>query len=200
MNAYEGRSGTGPGQWKYQYSIDGTNWYDAIAGHTVNVSYTLVSSSSLSRPGGGSWSRTDVGNLQARIVSTATGTNDRNEYVDKWYFTITWDYITPTKVQTDAADNIGVFTARIKGTVNPNGDAGGQYRLVYGSSSGSYDSPSWNTVTAGTEVQYTRNLSGLNPGQTYYFRVEYKNSGGTQTNGSELTFKTLSAGCLIVVE
>jgi hypothetical protein len=93
-----------------------------------------------------------------------------------------------------------VFSARLKGTINSNGDLGGQYRFVWGTSSGSYSySTSWTTVTDGGSNQYTHTPS-LSPATNYFYRIEYRNSGLEVTNGAEKTFKTLSGGCFVMVD
>lgn len=142
------------------------------------------------RPGGGSWTRSDLGNIGFKIKSWGNGNGSEQFRFDHVYFAITWAYISPSQVTTSAATSVTSSGAILNCTINPNGDAGGTYRIVYGTSSGSYDSPSFAAVSGGGSQSPTRTLTGLNPNQTYYFRVEYKNSGGTQTNGSELTFTT----------
>lgn len=198
MYWYENRSGTSPGSWKGQHSLDGSNWTDNIASHTVNAG-SLVSGS-MARPGGGSWTRSDLSNLRVRCYPTAAASSSRVVSIDLWYVTVSWTYVVPTTVQTDDADQIGVFSARLKGTINSNGDLGGQYRFVWGTSSGSYSySTSWTTVTDGGSNQYTHTPS-LSPATNYFYRIEYRNSGLEVTNGAEKTFKTLSGGCFVMVD
>jgi hypothetical protein len=63
--------------------------------------------------------------------------------------------------------------------------------MVYGTSSGSYDSPAW-TADSGTGsiTAPTRNLTSLTGGTTYYYRLEARNSADTAQYGAEKTFTT----------
>jgi hypothetical protein len=92
---------------------------------------------------------------------------------------------------TVAASNILTTTATLNGTVNPNylsTTVTFEYGLTisYGSTATATQSP----VTGSTATNVTANLTGLNPGALYHFRVKTVNTLGT-TNGNDLTFTTL---------
>jgi hypothetical protein len=185
---YENRSGTNAGSWKGQHAIGGA-YSDNIASHAVN-SNTWVSGS-MARPGGGSWTRADLANLQFRASTTAYSTSSRNCYIDQLLVRVVWDYISLTSLTTNDATSVTTTSATISGSYNANGDGGTEWRMVYGTSSGSYDSPAW-TANAGTGsiTAPTRNLTGLTGGTTYYYRLEARNSADTAQYGAEKTFTT----------
>lgn len=196
MWAYETVSGSSPGQWKMQIALGGA-YSDAIAGHSVNNG-GWASGTGIARPGGGSWVRSDLANLQMRIYVTAWGSNDRQCRVDQWLVRVYYDYISLTSLTTNDATSVASTSATIAGSYNANGDGDTEWRMVYGTSTGSYDSPSW-TADAGTGsiTSPTRNLTGLTAGTTYYYRLEARNSANTAQYGSEKTFTT-SAGTVFM--
>jgi hypothetical protein len=94
----------------------------------------------------------------------------------------------PTVV-TGAATSIGLSSATLNGTVNPNG-SGTTYKFAYG------PTPALGAVTtvhsAGSGIKPTpakAAVSGLVSGTTYYYSLEAGNSLGT-TSGAVRTFKT----------
>ncbi len=90
-------------------------------------------------------------------------------------------------VQTLAASSIGVNSATLNSSVNPNGATTTIY-FQYGLTT-SYGSTS-STESIGTvSGNYGIGISGLSAGATYHFRVVAYNSGGTNY-GSDLTFMT----------
>ena len=96
----------------------------------------------------------------------------------------------PPLVVTLAATGVGSYTATLNGTVNANNasttvsfDYG--LTVAYGSSVAGIPSP----VTGTSAVPVSVSLTGLLPGNTYHFRVNGINGGGT-TNGIDLTFAT----------
>jgi hypothetical protein len=94
----------------------------------------------------------------------------------------------PTAITTAASD-IGITTATLHATVNPNGratQAGFQYGLTptYGNSTSSQ------SVGSGTsDTGATANLTELLPGQTYHYRVTASSTCGSVL-GSDMTFTT----------
>ena len=95
----------------------------------------------------------------------------------------------PPTATTDAATGVGMTTATLNGTVNPNGQpttAQFQYGLTtaYGSTS-SVAGP----LTGSTAQPVSANLTGLTSGMTYHFRVSATNLLGS-ANGQDQTFMT----------
>jgi trimeric autotransporter adhesin len=96
-------------------------------------------------------------------------------------------------VATGQGSSVGSATATLSGTVNPSG-ADTTYHFEYGTSASSLSS-SAAALDAGTgaaDVSVTANLTGLQPGLTYYFRLVATNALGT-VDGGQVTFVTLAA-------
>lgn len=91
-------------------------------------------------------------------------------------------------VQTTAASSIGVNSATLNSTVNPNGATTTIY-YQYGLTT-SYGSTSSSQNIGTASGSYGISVSSLSANTTYHFRVVASNSGGT-TNGNDLTFTTL---------
>jgi hypothetical protein len=98
----------------------------------------------------------------------------------------------PPAATTQPASAVGQNTATLNATINPNG-AATSYHFDYGTSPGVYSQTTPNaTLAAGSSnVNVSQSISGLSASTTYYFRVVASNPGGA-TNGSELSFQTLS--------
>jgi hypothetical protein len=91
-------------------------------------------------------------------------------------------------VTTSAASNIASSSARLNGSVNPNG-CNTTVRFQYGTTT-SYGSITANqTKTGNTTQNVTANISGLSANTTYHFRIVATNSAGTRY-GSDRTFTT----------
>lgn len=96
-------------------------------------------------------------------------------------------------VTTFAATNVSFFTATLNGRVNPNGTSTNhrfEWGLVQG---GPYPSLTADIgpVAGDADIDYSANLTGLNPGTTYYYRARATTAGGTFF-GLESTFTTLA--------
>ncbi len=96
----------------------------------------------------------------------------------------------PPLVVTVAATGVGSYTATVNGTVNANNasttvsfDYG--LTIAYGSTAAGSPSP----VGGVSAVPVSAVLSGLLPGNTYHFRVNGSNAGGS-ASGADLTFNT----------
>ena len=94
----------------------------------------------------------------------------------------------PPVVTTNAATNVELRSATLKGAVNPQG-LNTTVRFQYGRTT-SYGSTTANqTKTGNTTQNVAANISGLTAGTTYHFRIVATNSGGTRY-GSDRTFTT----------
>jgi hypothetical protein len=109
---------------------------------------------------------------------------------------------TPATAQTGAAPDattgpatgVGQNTAKLTGTVNPQGSAT-SYKFQYGptSSYGTETTP----VTAGagsTASAASSTLTGLASGTTFHYRIVATNANGQTTTGVDRTFTTLARG------
>lgn len=101
-------------------------------------------------------------------------------------------------VTTGSASNVGSSTATLSGTVNPNG-TDTHYRFEYGTTT-SYGSitPGHDAGAGTSNVSVSANLTGLNSGATYHYRLVAVSSAGT-TRGSDQTFTTTSSQSQAVV-
>ena len=100
----------------------------------------------------------------------------------------------PPIVNTNSVSNITNNTATVDGTVV---DSGGATVTVRGFCYNTSGNPTIadNVVQNGSGIgNYSSNLSGLTPGQTYYICAYATNSAGT-AYGSTISFTTLSAPC-----
>lgn len=190
MYIYAGRSGTQAGTMKYGINLSGgtMSWSSNI---TPGSAGTTWYGTSFSRPGGGSWARSDLGNIRCRFYGNGDAVNVREIFVDCLLVRINWDYISLTSLTTNDATSVTSSSATISGSYNANGDGDTEWRMVYGTSSGSYDSPSWTAASGtGSITAPTRNLSSLSAGTTYYYRLEARNTANTAQYGAEKTFTT----------
>lgn len=88
------------------------------------------------------------------------------------------------------ADSITKTSASLRGEINPNGQATEAW-FAWGVTSAFGATTARQNVGSGTSLQtISHNLSGLQCGSTYYFKVLAENSEGT-TSGSTLNFATL---------
>ncbi len=92
-------------------------------------------------------------------------------------------------VETGTASNVGLVSAVLNGTYNPNG-AVTSYSFEYGETL-SYGSstPNWGQVSGSKEHEASQTATGLKPETTYHFRIKASNEFGT-TFGADETFTT----------
>jgi plastocyanin len=105
--------------------------------------------------------------------------------------TFTTTAVTPPTATTGQATEVGETSAKLGGTVNPQGQLT-KYFFNYGTTTG-YGQKSAE-ISAGSgigNVTASQQLSGLSPGTTYHFQLVAINSGGT-TPGLDQTFTTAS--------
>jgi uncharacterized delta-60 repeat protein len=97
----------------------------------------------------------------------------------------------PPIVNTNAATNVTISSARLNGTVNPNG-LPTSVHFEYGTTTSYGSTTTSQNYTGNTTQSVSAGISGLNPNTTYHFRLVGTNNGGT-SYGSDMTFTTLSA-------
>ena len=94
----------------------------------------------------------------------------------------------PPTAKTGSASSITKYSAKLNGTVNPNGKSTtGLFEYSKGGSGASVGSQSLGSGTSTKSL--SASISNLSKDTTYYFRVVGKNADGT-TNGSVASFKT----------
>lgn len=97
----------------------------------------------------------------------------------------------PTAI-TGPARDVRANSARITGTVNPNG-AATTYHFQYGrTQSYGNSTPTRDAGSGGSAVGVDRSIGGLRPGTTYHYRILASNSEGRST-GRDRTFTTPTA-------
>jgi uncharacterized repeat protein (TIGR03803 family) len=94
-------------------------------------------------------------------------------------------------VTTNAATNVTSSSARLNGTVNPNGLTTSVY-FQYGTTTSYGSTTASQSYTGNTTQSVSADITGLSPSTTYHFRIVGTNNGGTNY-GSDMTFTTLSA-------
>lgn len=92
-------------------------------------------------------------------------------------------------VRTDAASYIGANQAQLNGTVLTDGGVTAEVRFQYGLTISYSDNTTW--VAGYSAAQsFNKLITGLTIGETYHFRAQAKNPGGT-ASGSDATFTTV---------
>jgi len=187
---YAGRTGTNAGSYAPYWNVGGGSFSAGTRVYPTGGWY----SNTMARPGGGSWVRSELSGIGVKFYAYGDSGGGREIFVDCVLIRVDYSYITLASLTTNDATSVTSSGATISGSYNANGDGGTEWRMVYGTSTGSYDSPAW-TADSGTGsiTAPTRNLSGLSAGTTYYYRLEARNSADTAQYGSEKTFTT-SAG------
>ncbi len=102
----------------------------------------------------------------------------------------------PPTATTGAASSVSTTGATITGVVDPNGEPGLATRFVYGTSPTLASTTAVNlavSTASATGYGVSTNLTGLNPGTTYYYRVEIKNKAGDWVLGDIMSFTTAPA-------
>jgi len=90
---------------------------------------------------------------------------------------------------TGSATDMTQHSAKLNGTVNPNGDSTTYYFQWGPTTSYGNTTPTQSAGSGTSDVAVSANLTGLTPNTTYHYRLVAVNSAGT-TNGSDMTFKT----------
>ncbi len=120
-----------------------------------------------------------------RVVATNGAGTDRGS--DALFTTLV-----PPDVTTGTASSIGTSSATLNGTVDPNG-RDTTYYFEYGSTTSYGTKTSAKSAGSATTGQSeSAAITGLQPGQTYHFRVVAASDGGSST-GKDSTFVTSSS-------
>ena len=116
---------------------------------------------------------------------------------DKTFTTAAPPATTPT-MTTGWATSVTDTSAKLNGTINPNG-ADTTYYFEYGTTTSYGSTTTATSAGSGTsDVSVNADLTGLGTSTTYHFRLKGANSAGT-INGSDLTFTTGSISKTIIV-
>ena len=95
-----------------------------------------------------------------------------------------------TVVTTNASTNMTSSSAKLNGTVDPNGLTT-TVHFEYGTTTGYGSTTANSTHTGNTTQSVSANITGLSPNTTYHFRLVGTNNGGTRY-GHDRTFRTFS--------
>jgi multidrug efflux pump subunit AcrA (membrane-fusion protein) len=176
----------------------GSSGATASSGTSTATSSSGGSSSSSSTGGAstatgtsaGSGSSASTGTTTTTASSGSTGGGSSTGSLTKTTLLVA---ATAPTASTSPASDVTTSTATLNASVNPGGDDT-SYRFQYGLSASNLNLGT-SSVDAGSgngPVSVSIGVTGLQPGQTYYFRVVAQNSGGT-TDGAELTLATTAA-------
>jgi hypothetical protein len=102
----------------------------------------------------------------------------------------TFSTLGPPAVATDAASYVDSSSARLNGTLDPNGLTTTVY-FLYGPTTSSEFATDPQFQSGGTLRTVIANITGLNASTIYHFRIVATNSAGTRY-GSDRTFTTIS--------
>jgi len=101
--------------------------------------------------------------------------------------------IDPPSVSTNDASNVGTTTARLNGNLNSTGGENPTVKIYWGDNDAGTTAGNWdheeNLGTKGTGAFY-KDVSGLTPNTTYYFRCYASNSAGGTWASSGKSFTT----------
>ena len=165
----DNNAGTTAGNWDHVENLGtkGTGtFYKDVSGLTPNKTYYFRCYASNS--GGGTWaSATKSFTTDPQINAPAVSTND--------------------------ATNVGTTTARLNGNLTSTGGENPTVKIYWGDNNAGTTAGNWDHVenlgTKGTGTFY-KNVSGLTPNKTYYFRCYASNSGGGSWASSGKSFTT----------
>ena len=131
--------------------------------------------------------------LSTRTFQILLITSDQVYKQNGGLFTITGSvYTVPPTAQTDEATNITTTSARLNGTINPNGYST-DYYFEYGTGTPLTERTSTRTLSASAGTSsVSANISGLTPNTTYYFKV-FADRDGTPISGGLASFRTQAA-------
>ncbi len=121
----------------------------------------------------------------------ASYSNGISDWSQVWRFTTLGSQILLPVVQTNAAANIGIASATLNGTVNPNSSST-DVQFEYGTTAsyGNAITAAGSPFTGNTNLNVNANLSGLASNTLYHFRIKATNGSGT-SYGSDIAFRTL---------
>src|SRR5580765_4984790 len=124
-----------------------------------------------------------------RVVATSTAGTSRGS--DGLFTTLA-----PPGVVTGSASSVGVSSATLHGTVDPNGQAT-TWWFEYGTTTG-YGSQTTakNGGSGNNPSNVSIQITGLQKGQTFHYRLVAQSTGGT-THGGDATFVTSSAPSVV---
>ncbi len=153
------------------------------------------------------WTKPGTYNSPYTYTNTFTGLSPNTNYVayaHVWNsqggktilksFTTTGSTTTQPTVTTNTANNIGPTSATLQGTLtNMGGATSCTVYFQYGTTTNyGYTTTQ---ITMSSTGSFSRSISGLNPGTTYYYRAVASNNAGT-SYGNQYTFTTASSGSI----
>jgi hypothetical protein len=106
-------------------------------------------------------------------------------------------YVPPT-VTTDTATNVTFSSATLIGTVNPNGMKT-SVCFYYGPGSGGVNTKKQDVGSGTSPLSVSDSISTLQPGTTYYYRIEASSLGGT-VSGPQMSFTTPALSPIVTTD
>lgn len=110
----------------------------------------------------------------------------------------TFTTYSPPTVTTDAATNVTFSSATLIGTVNPNGTSTSAC-FYYGPGTSGVNTKKQNVGSGTSPLSVSVAISNLQPGTTYYYRMEASSVGGTMS-GSQMSFTTPTLSPIVATD
>lgn len=169
---------------------------DGTASANANTALTTVTVNAATRPGGGSWDRSDLldGTLTVRVHSLQPNNTTSRTYQWAWVeVEVVYTAPTPPTVTTQAVSSIATTTATGNGNVTDDGLATVTERGVVANTTGTPTTSDLKfTAGAGGTGAFTASMTSLGSGTHYYVRAYAINTEGT-SYGSQVEFDTTSS-------
>lgn len=161
-------------------------YYGDVYASSFSISNSTTSSVTATVSGYGDF-------LGTRTFQVLLITSDQVYKQNGGLFTITGSvYTVPPTSQTNEATNITTTSARLNGTVNPNGYST-DYYFEYGTETPLTERTSTRTLSASAGMSSVyANISGLTPNTIYYYKV-IADRDGTPISGGLVSFRTQAA-------
>jgi hypothetical protein len=154
-------------------------------------------SETLARPGGGTWSVSDINSLQV-CIGLRKGTSATNRCTQE-YISVNYNPIVAPTVTISAASSVTDIAARLNGNITNTGYENPTVKVFWGDNDGGTTPGNWDN-NPGTSpdspgqpqgvAAFYLDISGLSPNVTYYFSARAVNSGGTSWPAASLNFTT----------
>lgn len=171
---------------------------NVTSGQSFSSDAWAYKSAALARPGGGSWTWTDIDNLEAGYYLSAV--NTYTEYSAQCYVVVTHIPITAPTITLSAASSVEATTATLNGGVTDTGGDNPTVTVYWGTTDHPGTATGWDHNSAPTSpsqpqgvATFYYNATSLSTGTTFYFTAKATNVAGTSWPAASLSFLTKPA-------